>query len=87
MPAAVRSRRSAGPAPATPKSKPKGSGRTAPPKKKAKTFEDGKDAGAFITRGDLTTHLDDLKKVLLGALSGKEGQPQPPVAPDNEDSG
>ena len=62
------------------KSKSKGSGKTAPPPKKAKTFKNGKDADAFITRGDLTTHLDDLKKTLLGALSDKKEPPQPPVS-------
>ena len=87
MPATVRSLRSAGPAPATPKAKSKGSGKTAPPQKKAKTFKNGKDADAFITRGDLTTHLDDLKRTLLGALNDKKKPPQPPVAPDDEDSG
>ena len=83
----MRSLRSAGPAPATPKSKSKGSGETAPPKRKAKTFKNGKDADAFITRGDLTTHIDDLKRALLGALNEKKKPPQPPVAPDDEGSG
>jgi len=79
----VRSLRSAGPAPVTPKSKSKGSGEN-PPQKKAEASKNGKDPDAFITRGDLTTHLDDLKndlkRTLLGALNDKEKPPQPPVA-------
>ena len=87
MPAPVRSLRSAGPAPVTPKSKSKGSGNP-PPKKKTKTSKSGKDPDAFITRGGLTTHLDDLKndlkRTLLGALNDKKKPPQPPVALDDE---
>ena len=64
-------------------------GRGPPPKKKkTKTSKSGKDPDAFITRGDLTTHLDDLKndlkRALLGALNDKKKPPQPPVALDDE---
>jgi len=44
----------------------------------------------FITRGDLTTRLDDLKddlkRTLLDALNDRKKPPQPPVAHDDEDS-
>ena len=59
MSATARSLRSTGPAPVTPKSKSRGSGENLP-KKKAKN-KTGKDPDAFITQGDLTTRLDDLK--------------------------
>ena len=75
MPATVRSLRSAGPAPVTPKSKSKGSGAN-PPKKKPKASKTDEGPDAFITQGDLTTRLDDLKddlkRALLGALNDKK---------------
>ena len=75
MSATARSLRSTRPAPVTPKSKSKGSG-TNPPKKKAKASKTGKGPDAFITQGDLTTRLDDLKndfkRTLLDALNDKK---------------
>ena len=89
MSATARSLCSARTAPVTPKSKSKGSGAN-PPKKKPKASKTDEGPDAFITQGDLTTRLDDLKddlkRTLLDALNDRKKPPQPPVAHDDEDS-